>query len=85
MNSPIQQLADRLNDTLGTAHTQPWLWPSLLRLLAQQVARRVGGGESGLLALRRDVYEFYQDVDELRGDVDRLDARIQRLKGSPRP
>ncbi|HAM77364.1 MAG TPA: hypothetical protein DCQ09_17495, partial [Alcanivorax sp.] len=42
------------------------------------------GGESGLLALRRDVYEFYQDVDELRGDVDRLDARIQRLKGSPR-
>ena len=43
------------------------------------------GGESGLLALRRDVYEFYQDVDELRGDVDRLDARIQRLKGSPRP
>ena len=34
MNSPIQQLADRLNDTLGTAHTQPWLWPSLLRLLA---------------------------------------------------
>ena len=42
------------------------------------------GGESGLLALRRDVYEFYQDVDELRGDVDRLDARVQRLKGSPR-
>ena len=27
------------------------------------------------LALRRDVYEFYQDVDELRADVDRLDAR----------
>ena len=42
------------------------------------------GGESGLLALRRDVYEFYQDVDELRGDVDRLEARVQRLKGSPR-
>ncbi|ASK32977.1 hypothetical protein CEK62_20755 (plasmid) [Alcanivorax sp. N3-2A] len=38
------------------------------------------GNEAGLLALRRDVYEFYQDVDELRGDVDRLDARIQRLK-----
>lgn len=34
MNSPIQQLADRLSDTLATPHTQPWLWPSLLRLLA---------------------------------------------------
>lgn len=43
------------------------------------------GGESGLLALRRDVYEFYQDVDELRGDVDRLEARIQHLKGRLRP
>lgn len=34
MNSPIQQLADRLSDTLTTPHTQPWLWPTLLRLLA---------------------------------------------------
>lgn len=58
---------------------------------ARQAVDRLGhqmgdyiGGESGLLALRRDVYEFYQDVDELRGDVDRLEARVQRLKGSPR-
>lgn len=35
--------------------------------------------ETGLLALRHDVYEFCQDVDELRFDVDRLDARIRRL------
>lgn len=44
------------------------------------------GSEAGLLALRRDLYEFYQDVDELRGDVDRLDARVQHLtQRSPRP
>lgn len=35
--------------------------------------------DSGLLALRHDVYEFCQDVDELRFDVDRLQARINRL------
>ncbi|WP_245662771.1 hypothetical protein [Nocardia vermiculata] len=34
MHSPTQQLADRLSDTLTTPHTQPWLWPTLLRLLA---------------------------------------------------
>ncbi|MFC6329987.1 ubiquinone biosynthesis accessory factor UbiJ [Alloalcanivorax gelatiniphagus] len=44
------------------------------------------GSEAGLLALRRDLYEFYQDVDELRGDVDRLEARVQHLtQRSPRP
>lgn len=43
------------------------------------------GSEAGLLALRRDLYEFYQDVDELRGDVDRLEARVQHLQQrSPR-
>lgn len=36
--------------------------------------------ESTLLALRRDVHEFYEDVDELRSDTDRLAARIDRLK-----
>ena len=53
---------------------------------AREAFRRLGdqvgdylGNESGLLALRREVYEFYQDVDELRGDVDRLEARVQRL------
>lgn len=36
--------------------------------------------ESSLMALRRDVSEFVQDVDELRFDTDRLAARIARLK-----
>ncbi|MFN3712419.1 MAG: SCP2 domain-containing protein [Alcanivoracaceae bacterium] len=36
--------------------------------------------ESSLMALRRDVAEFNQDVDELRFDTDRLAARIARLK-----
>lgn len=36
--------------------------------------------ESTLMALRRDVSEFVQDVDELRFDTDRLAARIARLK-----
>ena len=36
--------------------------------------------ESSLMALRRDVAEFVQDVDELRFDTDRLAARIARLK-----
>ncbi|MCE7523229.1 ubiquinone biosynthesis accessory factor UbiJ [Alloalcanivorax xenomutans] len=59
---------------------------------AREAFRRIGdqvgdylGNESGLLALRREVYEFYQDVDELRGDVDRLEARVQRLKARSRP
>ncbi len=54
---------------------------------AQQALSRLGeqvsdylAGESGLMALRRDVHAFCQDVDELRGDVDRLDARIQHLQ-----
>lgn len=54
---------------------------------AQQALSRLGeqvsdylAGESGLMALRRDVYAFCQDVDELRGDVDRLEARIQHLQ-----
>ena len=36
--------------------------------------------ESSLLALRRDVHEFNQDIDDLRMDTDRLAARIEQLK-----
>ncbi len=49
------------------------------RQLGQQLNRYLQE-DSGLLALRRQVYEFCQDVDELRYDVDRLDARIRRLQ-----
>ena len=60
---------------------------------ARNTVTRLGGQlseylreESSLLALRRDVYEFNQDVDDLRLDTDRLAARIEQLKhkaGSP--
>ncbi|PKM22661.1 MAG: hypothetical protein CVV10_03225 [Gammaproteobacteria bacterium HGW-Gammaproteobacteria-14] len=36
--------------------------------------------ESSLMALRREVAEFNQDVDEVRADTDRLSARIRNLK-----
>tara|TARA_R110002073_G_scaffold11861_1_gene53327 strand:+ start:112265 stop:112915 length:651 start_codon:yes stop_codon:yes gene_type:complete len=36
--------------------------------------------ESSLLASRREVFEFNQDVDELRADTDRLAARIALMK-----
>jgi|SRR5690554_367870 len=39
--------------------------------------------ESSMMALRRDVVEFNQDVDELRFDTDRLAARIARLRPTP--
>jgi ubiquinone biosynthesis protein UbiJ len=54
---------------------------------ARDAASRLGGQlseylreESSLLALRREVFEFNQDVDELRADTDRLAARIALLK-----
>ena len=54
---------------------------------ARSTVGRLGGQlseylreESSLLALRRDVYEFNQDVDDLRMDTDRLAARIAHLQ-----
>lgn len=70
------ELAQQLD--LGARRLVGWARQALSRLTDQ--ASDYLGSESGLLALRRDVYEFYQDVDELRGDVDRLDVRIQHLK-----
>ena len=49
------------------------------QLLGNQLARYFHN-ETGLLALRRDVYEFCQDVDELTLDTEQLALRIQRLK-----
>ena len=53
------------------------------RDLLSRFGRQVSSGlqrENGLLALRREVFEFNQDVDELRMDVDRVALRIARLK-----
>ncbi|MFP1680179.1 SCP2 domain-containing protein [Alloalcanivorax sp. C16-2] len=63
---------------LGARRLFGWARDTLNRL-GDQVGDYLGS-EAGLLALRRDLYEFYQDVDELRGDVDRLQARVQHLK-----
>ena len=63
---------------LGARRLFGWARATLDRL-GEQVGDYLGS-EAGLLALRRDLYEFYQDVDELRGDVDRLQARVQHLK-----
>jgi len=69
---------------LGARRLFGWARATLDRL-GEQVGDYLGS-EAGLLALRRDLYEFYQDVDELRGDVDRLEARVQHLtQRSPRP
>lgn len=54
-----------------------------LREAGVRLGRQLGEflrDESDLLALRRDVYEFIEDVDELRLDVDRLEARIRQLQ-----
>src|SRR5690606_40751699 len=53
------------------------------RQAASRLGRQVGEylrEESPLLALRRDVHEFNQDVDEVRMATDRLGARIALLK-----
>lgn len=63
---------------LGARRLFGWARDTLNRL-GDQVGDYLSS-EAGLLALRRDLYEFYQDVDELRGDVDRLQARVQHLK-----
>lgn len=59
---------------------------------ARDTASRLGeqagdymAGESGLLALRREVHEFYRDVDDLRDDVDRLEVRIRHLQTRSMP
>lgn len=75
------ELAQQLD--LGARRLFGWARQALDRL-TDQVGDYVGS-EAGLLALRREVYEFYQDVDELRGDVDRLAARIQHLKARSEP
>lgn len=56
---------------------------SWMREAGSQLGKQLGQyftQDSGLLALRQDVYEFCQDVDELRFDADRLSARINRLQ-----
>lgn len=75
------ELAQQLD--LGARRLFGWAHQALSRLTDQMGDYL--GSESGLLALRREVYEFYQDVDELRGDVDRLEARIQHLKNRSQP
>jgi ubiquinone biosynthesis protein UbiJ len=75
------ELAQQID--LGARRLVGWARQALERLSDQ--AGDYLGSEAGLLALRRDVYEFYQDVDELRGDVDRLDARVQRLNARSAP
>jgi len=79
-------LAPHLGDNLaqqidfGGRRLAAWL-KDTGKLLGQQLSGYLKQ-ESGLLALRHDVYEFCQDVDELRFDVDRLDARIRRLQAA---
>lgn len=70
------ELAQQLD--LGARRLFGWARQAMSRL-GDQVGDYLGG-EAGLLALRRDVYEFYQDVDELRGDTDRLEARVRHLR-----
>jgi ubiquinone biosynthesis protein UbiJ len=77
-------LAPSLGDNLaqqldyGSRRLFSWL-KDTGQLLGQQLSSYLKQ-ESGLLALRHDVYEFCRDVDELRFDVDRLAARIDRLR-----
>ena len=55
------------------------------RDLLSRLGRQISSGlqqDNGVLALRREVFEFNQDVDELRLDVDRLAQRIARLQAS---
>lgn len=73
-------LGDELAQQVDLAGRRLFGW---LREAGARFGRQLGEflrDESELLALRRDVYEFIEDVDELRLDVDRLEARIRQLK-----
>lgn len=70
------ELAQQLD--LGARRLFGWARQAMTRL-GDQVGDYLGG-EAGLLALRRDVHEFYRDVDELRGDADRLEVRVRHLQ-----